>query len=149
MIAPVQLRAARALLDWSRAECGAAAGVSPETVKNIESERFQSAPETARKIALTFAAHGVGFFDTLASHKVWGVFLRLPAENDNDPAAGDRQAKDALALAGRMADAIAATIKKRGHCRPRDLETKGFSRQEIADAWAMASALAAVEEPRR
>jgi len=145
MIAPAQLRAARALLDWSRAECGTAAGVSPETIKNIEIERFLPTAESVQKIRVTFANHGVGFFDTLGQHKVWGVFLRQPAENDNDSAAADRQAKQALALAGRMADAIAATIRERGQCRPRDLEAKGFTRQEIADAWAMASALAAVQ----
>jgi hypothetical protein len=32
-----------------------------------------------------------------------------------------------------------------GHCRPRDLEKIGFTRNEIAEAWALASALAAVE----
>jgi DNA-binding XRE family transcriptional regulator len=121
MIAPVQLRAARAFLDWTRADCGSAAGVSPETIKNIETGRFQPEAETVRKIGLTFAARGVGFFDAIASRKAWGVFLRRP-ENDNDPAVADKQTKDALALAGRMADAIVATIKKRGQCRPRDLE---------------------------
>ena len=92
MIAPAQLRAARALLDWGRAECGMAAGVSPETIKNIETGRFQPAPETVQKIRLSFAQRGVGFFDTLARHKVWGVFLRQPAENDNDPAVAEQQA---------------------------------------------------------
>jgi transcriptional regulator with XRE-family HTH domain len=149
MIGPAQLRAARALLDWSRAECGAAAGVSPETIKNIEKARFTPDAGTIRKIEQTFGGRGVGFFDTLSSDKVWGVFQRQPADNDNDPAVGNRQTKDALALAGRMANAIAATIHKRGHCRPRDLEAKGFTRQQIADAWALASALAAVEAPER
>jgi DNA-binding XRE family transcriptional regulator len=46
MIAPAQLRAARALLDWSRADCGTASGVSPETIKNIEKERFQPGADT-------------------------------------------------------------------------------------------------------
>lgn len=148
MIAPAQLRAARALLDWGRAECGLAAGVSPETIKNIETGRFRPASETIGKIRLTFGRHGVGFFDSLAHHKVWGVFLRQPAENDNDPAA-EQQSSEALALASCMAEAIAATIRKRGLCRPRDLEAKGFSREEIAQAWALASALAAVEGPSR
>jgi hypothetical protein len=77
------------------------------------------------------------------------VFLRQPAENDNDSAAADQQAAEALALANRMADAIAATIRKRGQCRPRDLEAKGFTREEIGQAWALAAALAAVSGPDR
>jgi hypothetical protein len=44
-----------------------------------------------------------------------------------------------------MATVIARVIAERGHCRPRDLETKGFTREEIAETWALASALAAVE----
>ena len=72
------------------------------------------------------------------------VFLRQ-ARNDNDPVAAERQAGDAFALANRMADAIADLIRKHGQCRPRDLEKMGFTRDEIAEAWALASALAAVE----
>jgi DNA-binding XRE family transcriptional regulator len=149
MIAPAQLRAGRALLDWGRAECGTAAGVSPETIKNIETGRFQPTAETTHKIVATFASHGVGFFDTLGHLKVWGVFQRQAAGNDNGPAVADDQVPQALSLANRMAEAIAATIRKRGQCRPRDLEAKGFTRDEIGQAWALASALAAVEEPGR
>jgi DNA-binding XRE family transcriptional regulator len=147
MITPAQLRAARALLDWSRADCGTASGVSPETIKNIEKERFQPAVETLRKLTLTFAGCGIGFFDRIGGRNVWGLFLQQPAENDNDPAAADAQAKEALALAGRMADAIAATIRSRGQCRPRDLQAMGFTREQIAEGWALASALAAVGGP--
>ena len=149
MIAPAQLRAARALLDWGRADCGTASGVSPETIRNIENQRFQPGAETVRKLGQTFAGCGVGFFETLGRHRVAGVFLRQPADNDNDPMAADAQATAALGLAGRMAEAIADTIRRRGQCRPRDLEAKGFTRQEIADGWALASALAAVGEPPR
>ena len=74
-----------------------------------------------------------------------GVFLRQ-ARNDNDPAAA-QQTDDAFALANRMADAIAGRIRKHGQCRPRDLEKMGFTREEIAQAWSLASALAAVERP--
>ena len=146
MIAPQQLRAARALLDWTRAQFGTAAGISPETIRNIETERFEPAAETVRKITLAFAREGVGFVDYLAGSKVYGVFMRLAAENDNDPAAGERQAREAFALANRMAEAISDAIRTKGQCRPRDLEKKGFSREEIAEAWALASALAAVGE---
>ena len=59
--------------------------------------------------------------------------------NDNDPAAAEQQAGEAFALANRMADAIADQIRKHGQCRPRDLEKMGFTRDEIAEAWSLAS----------
>ncbi len=148
MILPAQLRAARALLDWTRADFGTAAGISPETIRNIETVRFEPAAETVRKITLAFAQQGIGFFDHFGGYHVAGVFLRQ-ARNDNDPNAAERQAGDALALANRMADAIADRIRKHGECRPRDLEKMGFTRDEIAEAWSLASALAAVESPRQ
>ena len=148
MISPAQLRAARALLDWTRANFGTAAGVSPETIRNIETARFEPAAETVRKITLAFAREGIGFFDNLGAYRVSGVFLRQ-AGNDNDPAAAEQQAGEAFVLANRMADAIADRIRKHGQCRPRDLEKMGFTRAEIAEAWSLASALAAVEGPGR
>jgi DNA-binding XRE family transcriptional regulator len=45
LISPAQLRAARALLDWSRADFGTASGISPETIRNIETARFEPAAE--------------------------------------------------------------------------------------------------------
>ena len=146
MIAPAQLRAARALLDWSRADCAAASDVSPETIKNIEKERFVTGPDTFQKLRVTFCGRGIGFFEILGAHRVWGVFLRQPAENDNDPAGAEQHEAKAIDLASRMAEAIAATIRKRGQCRPRDLEAKGFTRQEIAECWPLASALVGAEE---
>ncbi len=62
MITPSQLRAARALLDWSRAKCAKLVGISPETVKNIEQEKFVPSPATIEKILKTFASFGVDFF---------------------------------------------------------------------------------------
>lgn len=62
MIKPSQLRAARALLDWNRAECAQIVGVSPETIKNIEQEKFVPSPPTIEKILQGFYDHGVEFF---------------------------------------------------------------------------------------
>lgn len=146
MISPAQLRAARALLDWTRADFGTAAAISPETIRNIETARFEPAAETVHKITLAFAKEGIGFFDHFGGHHVAGVFLRQ-ARNDNNPAAAEQQADGAFVLANRMADAIADRIRKHGQCRPRDLEKMGFIRDEIAEAWSLASALAAVEGP--
>lgn len=61
MITSAQLRAARALLDWSRVACGQALGLSPETIKNIEMETFVPTDITVDKIVKGFALHGVEF----------------------------------------------------------------------------------------
>jgi transcriptional regulator with XRE-family HTH domain len=70
MITPAQLRAARALLDWSRAKCGEIVGISCETVKNIEQGKFVPTAATVEKIVNNFSSFGVEF---LIQH---GVSLR-------------------------------------------------------------------------
>jgi transcriptional regulator with XRE-family HTH domain len=148
MIKPAQLRAARGLLGWSREELTAASGVSTETIKNIELGRFQPTPETVGKLCLTFVSHGVGFLDLLARHRLWGVVLQPPQASGQDnrlPNEAAHQGEEHLSLVSRMATEIAATIREQGHCRPRDLESKGFTRDQIGRAWLMASALADVE----
>lgn len=85
MITPSQLRAARALLDWSRAECAEKVGISPETVKNIEQEKFEPSAATLEKILKTFASFGVDFF---TQH---GVALR---DTETQPAAEANTAED-------------------------------------------------------
>lgn len=45
-----------------------------------------------------------------------------------------------------MAEAISDAMRTKGQYRPRDLEKKGFTREEIAEAWALALALTAVSE---
>jgi transcriptional regulator with XRE-family HTH domain len=148
MITPAQLRAARGLLGWSREQLKAASSVSVETIKNIEHGRFQPKPDTAGKICLTFVNHGVGFFDVLARHPLWGVVLQPPQTSAQD----NRQLTEAayatqehLTLAERMATEIAELIRRHGHCRPGDLEALGFTRDEIGSAWLFASALADVQ----
>jgi DNA-binding XRE family transcriptional regulator len=59
VISPSQLKAARGLLNWTRAKCGKEANVSPETIKNIEHETFTPLEATNKKLIDTFAAHGV------------------------------------------------------------------------------------------
>ncbi len=63
MISAAQLRAARGLLDWTRAELAKAAGISPETIKNIEHGTFKPQEATAAAIERAFAIHGVEFTD--------------------------------------------------------------------------------------
>ena len=147
---PAQLRAARAFLDWSRDELKAASQVSAETIVNLEHGRFEASPETAQKIRLTFTNYGVGFFDFLAGQqRVWGVVLAEPShagEQDNQPrTAGDEADRHRHAdLTSQMADVIVKIMRAQRHCRPRDLEAN-FTREEIAEAWAAANALAHVQ----
>ena len=49
------------------------------------------------------------------------------------------------ALADRMAAAIVAVSRLQGNCLPQDLEQRGFTPEEINQAWQIAKALAAVE----
>ena len=57
------------------------------------------------------------------------------------PADGDKKFKPT----SRMATAIIDIIRETGDCQPHDLNAKGFTADEIAAHWRMASALAAVE----
>ncbi len=61
MITAAQLRAARGLLDWTRADLAKAANISPETVKNIEHGTFRPQENTADAIVKAFGAHDVKF----------------------------------------------------------------------------------------
>jgi DNA-binding XRE family transcriptional regulator len=63
MITAAQLRAARGLLDWTRADLAKAANISPETVKNIEHGTFRPQEQTAEAIIKAFGAHDVEFTD--------------------------------------------------------------------------------------
>lgn len=63
MITPAQLRAARGLLDWTRVDLAKAAGISPETIKNIEHGVFRPQEGTRSLIALAFRAHDVEFIE--------------------------------------------------------------------------------------
>ena len=60
-ILPSQLRAARSLLDWSRAECAKQTGLSPETIKNIEHGTYTAHKESCAKIFEAFTKFGVEF----------------------------------------------------------------------------------------
>jgi DNA-binding XRE family transcriptional regulator len=61
MISGPQLRAARSLIDWNREELAKAAGVSPETVKNIETGTFRPQADTEQKIIRAFIERDVHF----------------------------------------------------------------------------------------
>ncbi len=58
-----QLRAARGMLGWNRGELSEAAGISQETIKNIEHGSFHPQEATKEAIIRTFAMRGVEFTD--------------------------------------------------------------------------------------
>src|ERR1700735_4252176 len=64
MITAAQLRAARGLLDLTRADLPKAASISPETVKNIEHGTFKPQENTAEAIVQAFRTRHVEFTDT-------------------------------------------------------------------------------------
>ena len=61
MIDPAQIRAARALLDWTLARLEDATGVSKNWISRIEHEKVTPRPETLEKIQDAFEAAGVEF----------------------------------------------------------------------------------------
>ena len=77
MITAEQLRAARGLLNWGRAECAKAAHVSPETIKNIECDAFTPQQATIDNLVQAFGSHGVEFFG-LPSVNIAGVLFVGP-----------------------------------------------------------------------
>jgi DNA-binding XRE family transcriptional regulator len=62
-ITPAQLRAARGLIDWTRKDLADAAGISPETIKNIEHGTFHPQESTTTSIIKAFANKDVEFTD--------------------------------------------------------------------------------------
>ena len=70
MITAAQLRAARGLLDWTRADLAKAANISPETVKNIEHGTFKPQENTAEAIIQAFKARDVEFTENEGVKKV-------------------------------------------------------------------------------
>jgi transcriptional regulator with XRE-family HTH domain len=77
MISNLQIRAARALLGWSQQRLADEAGVSPITVKRLETseETFQARFDTVMKVKSAVEAAGV-VFRTGEDGLVHGVSLR-------------------------------------------------------------------------
>jgi DNA-binding XRE family transcriptional regulator len=59
-----QFRAARALLEWSRAEVARRAGLSEVTIKRLEVEAIGASADTQRRVQETFEAAGVQWIGT-------------------------------------------------------------------------------------
>ncbi len=69
-----QIKAARALLKWTRKDLAKASGMSAETVKNIEHGIYLPKKETLTNLVDTFARHGVQFvyYETLSNNLTEG-----------------------------------------------------------------------------
>ncbi|HAX90737.1 MAG TPA: hypothetical protein DCY07_00815 [Rhodospirillaceae bacterium] len=63
-----QIKAARALLSWTRKNLGNESGMSAETIKNIEHGVYLPKKETLTALVDAFARHGVQFvyYETFA-----------------------------------------------------------------------------------
>jgi transcriptional regulator with XRE-family HTH domain len=83
MLTPEQLRAARALIDWSREDLAEGSGVSPNTVWGFEQGRSDPKLSTLNKWQRTLEAAGVEFIDDGAKSDAGlgpGVRLRRGAK---------------------------------------------------------------------
>jgi len=69
---PTQLRAARALLNWSRKDLRQVSGISAETIQNIENGKCNPMPATLDKLMRSFADHGVKF---IGDRQMQGVVM--------------------------------------------------------------------------
>jgi transcriptional regulator with XRE-family HTH domain len=76
LLVPPQVRAARALLGWSRTDLAKVSGVSASTIKQVEAGRTDPKASTLRKLAQTFDAHSI----TFVAEREWiGIARRIGA----------------------------------------------------------------------
>src|SRR5262245_629026 len=76
MLTPAQLRAARALVSWSRDTLGEKSGTSPETVTGFETRGSDPKRSTMLKWRRALEAAGVEFLDFTDEGKGEGVRFR-------------------------------------------------------------------------
>lgn len=74
-VSPRQIRAARALLDWTLVEAAEMMGVGKNTLNRIETGRSVPGDRTMRDIVAVFERAGIEFITTDA---VQGATLRIP-----------------------------------------------------------------------
>ncbi|MGB3272224.1 MAG: helix-turn-helix transcriptional regulator [Xanthobacteraceae bacterium] len=63
MLTPAQIRAARALLNWSQADLAAASGVALQSIKNIETGKTDPRLSTATALCRALETAGIIFID--------------------------------------------------------------------------------------
>ncbi len=77
MLTPAQIRAARALLNWSQADLADAGGVASQSIKNIERGVTDPRLSTATAIRTTLEKAGVRFLEAGDSATGPGVALKI------------------------------------------------------------------------
>lgn len=77
-----QIRAARALMNWSQSDLGEKAGLWGPTIANIESGKTAPNKATLEKISNVFTDHGVEFLDGEGVKKKTDAVLTLSGESD-------------------------------------------------------------------
>jgi DNA-binding XRE family transcriptional regulator len=82
MLTAAQLRAARGLLDWTRADLAKAANISPETIKNIEHGTFRPQEATTEAIIRAFSARDVAFTEGEGVKRVMGSIRTYHGQED-------------------------------------------------------------------
>lgn len=90
IITPRQLRAARGYMAWNRKKLSVIAGVSPETIKNIEHGVFDPNDETVDRLLKAFAMHNVRFFnlDFAPPYVIGGVMhfaIKINEQDQGEP----------------------------------------------------------------
>lgn len=83
MITAAQIRAARALLDWTQDELAAAAAISLNSVKNTERKISDPRGNTLRAIQSAFERHGVVFLED-GDTRDGGLGVRLKAKSGEE-----------------------------------------------------------------
>ena len=90
MYTPDTLRAARALLNWTREELARRAGLSPQLVQKIEDGKSKRpAHETVTRIIEAFLSAGVEFLDPGKPLPPGGAGVRLRDASPDTPKGGE------------------------------------------------------------
>jgi transcriptional regulator with XRE-family HTH domain len=82
MINAEQLRAARALLDWSTADLARLAGLTVNGINKIERGHVQAHRETLEKIREIFEGAGLAFLENSGVQKRTDTIIKLEGYND-------------------------------------------------------------------
>ncbi len=82
MITAAQLRAARGLVNWTRSELAKAAGLSAETVKNIEHGIYTPQENTIAAIVAAFAQNHVEFLEGEGVRKSTSIVVTYEGKAD-------------------------------------------------------------------
>lgn len=84
MIAREQIKAARALLDWSQKDLAEHAGISEPTIKLIETGKIHSKPDTLSQIQLTLENAGLEFLPQKGVRFRDDLLTMIEKENEDD-----------------------------------------------------------------